>query len=431
MKDFTTKYFALIFMVSFLGLEAQTKSIAFIGQAPTYNDNIPAAADGFTYDDDRAAAVWFMDVFVPEQTNINGSYFSFQDVAEGTDISSFDVLWIQSDGATWPGRMDEWPRGPTEGGGERHCIITEAGFEWNGGDASCMALEDAFISSVRSFYESGGNIFLGNFATKGLEVIGVFDGLSNPWEYRPNQTFGETSPISDSWAVDNPWGNFFHGDISNPLMLGFTLGSPDSGCNEGIDVEFLAAGAGKKNRVCQYNLDFGRINADANANNGGSATLAQKYVEFETTLNVEILLTNCGGNEIQSVQFNPRTIGEGTVIVNGGGSYDWYADGSPTGFNDNVKQFTRNALLVLTGETLSYERIDKSLISFYPNPVKSELNIDYKGNFNIRIYNLLGKQVLTSNDKTIDISKLSVGVYIVKTTDMDTKKVSTYKIVKI
>ena len=347
MKNFTKKYIGLVFIAFFLSLGAQNKKIAFIGQAATYNDNIPAAQDGLTYDDDRAAAVWFMDEFIPSQNNIDGSYFSFQDVAEGADLSSFDVLWIQSDGATFPGRLNEWPRGTTEGGGERHCVITEAGFEWNGGNAACITLEDNFINSIRTFYEAGGNIFLGNFAGKGLEVFGVFDGLTNPWEYKPNQTFGEVNSITDDWAVNNPWGNFYQDSVSNPLRTGFVLGSPDNACNDGRYIEFLTAGSGKKNRVCQYNLDFGRINDDANANNGGSATLAQKYTEFETTLNAQILLTNCGGNEIQSVQFNPRTVGKGTVIINGGGSYDWYADGSPANYNNNIKIFTANALLSL------------------------------------------------------------------------------------
>ncbi|WP_281755664.1 hypothetical protein [Neptunitalea chrysea] len=56
-------------------------------------------------------AVWFMDTFLPAHPDISGSYFSFQDVAEGTDISGYDVLWIQSDGATYPDRLAEWPRG--------------------------------------------------------------------------------------------------------------------------------------------------------------------------------------------------------------------------------------------------------------------------------------------------------------------------------
>jgi hypothetical protein len=110
MKKFYLNLFAIIFAIN---LNAQ--KIAFIGQADVYNSNIPNAADGLMYDDDRAAAVWFIDSFVPAHSgSIIGSYLSFQDVAEGADLSSYDVIWVQSDGATYSGRLDEWPRGTTE-----------------------------------------------------------------------------------------------------------------------------------------------------------------------------------------------------------------------------------------------------------------------------------------------------------------------------
>ncbi len=425
MNNLNNRIIGLLFLMAVCPLYAQTKNIAFVGQAATYSDNIPGADAGLTYDDDRAAAVWFMEDFVVNNTNINGTYLSFEDVAAGSVLSGYDAIWVQSDGATFSGRMDEWPRGTVEDTGEIHCILGEGGFQWNG---NCTALQDDFISNIKSYYLAGGNLFLGNYASKGLEVFGVFDGLINPWEYKPNQTFGETSPITDSWAVDNPWGNLYHGETNNPIMNGFSLGSPDGGCNNGIYIEFLAAGPGKKNRTCQYNFDWGRINDDANTANGGSATLAQKYDEFETVLNAEILLTNCGGNEVQAVQFNPRNTGNGTVIINGGGSYDWYAGGSPTNYNNNIKLFTSNALLTLAGVTLSTKKIDKSQISFYPNPVQSKLYINYKGKLNTSIYNLLGNQVLVSNSKTIDISELAVGMYIIKAIDMSTKESMNYKI---
>ncbi|MDQ1096627.1 MULTISPECIES: hypothetical protein [Chryseobacterium] len=61
-------------------INVQSRKIAFIGQSDVYNSNIPTASDGLTYDDDRAAAVWFMETFLPSHSgNISGSYFSFQD----------------------------------------------------------------------------------------------------------------------------------------------------------------------------------------------------------------------------------------------------------------------------------------------------------------------------------------------------------------
>lgn len=387
-------------------------SIAFLGQAATYTDNIPAAQDGFTYDDDRAAAVWFMDTFLPAHPDITGTYFSFQDVAEGTDISGYDVLWIQSDGATYPDRLNEWPRGTMETNGDRHCVIRETGFQWNGAGTAdsgvCIGLEDAFINSIRSFYENGGHVFLGNYAGKALEVLGVFDGLTNPWEYRPNQVFGDVTVNAANTA--GAWGTRWGGSASSPLIAGMATTSV-AGCGfSDTYLEFLTADTEKKNRACQYNLDWGRISDDTP---GG--VLADKRVTFETTLNAEILLENCNGNEIQGALFQPNSTGDGTVIWYGAGVYDWYAPG--TGNNSAVKQITENALLYLTGLTLSVPSVGLDHIRIYPNPAKDQLHIDSNVPVRISVYTTTGQWVISGTEPTLDVAELQSGLYLVQLTD--------------
>ncbi|WP_100613445.1 T9SS type A sorting domain-containing protein [Confluentibacter citreus] len=63
-------------------------------------------------------------------------------------------------------------------------------------------------------------------------------------------------------------------------------------------------------------------------------------------------------------------------------------------------------------------------LSIYPNPVTEGRQIIYitsKKNFakNIEIYNVLGKQILSTvlNGKELNISSLSTGVYILKITE--------------
>lgn len=423
MKKITIQLITLILFVAFGHSNAQTKSIAFLGQAATYNDNIPDAADGFTYDDDRAAAVWFMEDFIPSQANIEGTYFSFQKVAEGADISGFDLIWIQSDGATWTDRLNEWPRGTTEGNGDRHCLISETGFVWNGGDAQCIALEDAFMASIRDFYKSGGNIFLGNYAGKALEVIGVFDGLSNPWEYRPNQTFGDVAvnPGNTAGAWDTNWA----GEPSSELISGIPTSAVTCEFSD-VLIEFLGADTEKKNRACQYNLDWGRIYDDAGAD---ASTLLQRRTAFETTLNANILLENCNGNEIQGAKFNPRSGGDGTVIWYGAGTYDWYAPGA--GGNDNVKLLTQNTLLSLLNNALSIKDVEsKELISVYPNPVNNELFIKSSNPVQVQVYSITGKEIIKTSNNKIDFTTIKSGVYIVNVTDLVTKGSQNFKIVK-
>lgn len=382
------------------------KKIAFIGQADVYNSNIPTASDGLTYDDDRAAAVWFIDTFVPAHSgSITGSYLSFQDVAEGADLSSYDVIWIQSDGATYTDRLNEWPRGTTEPNGDKHCLLREAGFQWNG---QCSQLEDDFNWNIKQFYKSGKNILLGNFAGKGLEVFGVFDGLSNPWEYRPNQLFGDTNVNNSNTAA--AWGTNWSGESNNTLTQGISL-NPASCSFANKSIEFLSPDTQKKNRALQYNLNWGRIFDDAG---GSSSNLLQRRQVFQNTLNAKILLENCDGNEIQGAEFLPRNSGDGKIVWYGAGVYDWYAPG--TGNNNNVKKLTENTLLYLVGiSSLSVNNPNlKNKVQIFPNPVSSILNINFDGNVLIEVYDLNGRKILVSSEKHINIQNLKAGIYIVK-----------------
>ncbi len=402
-------YLSLFAGLMFATIQAQMKKIAFIGQADVYNSNIPTASDGLTYDDDRAAAVWFMETFLPAHSaNISGNYFSFQDVAEGADISGYDVIWIQSDGATYTERLNEWPRGTVEGNGDKHCLLREAGFQWNG---QCGQLEDDFMWKIKQFYKSGKKLLLGNFAGKGLEVFGVFDGLNNPWEYRPNQSFGDTTanPANSAGA----WGTNWSTTATSILLTGITTSSV-SCANTSQSIEFLGAGTEKKNRALQYNLNWGRIFDDAG---GANSTLVQRRQVFQNTLNAEILLENCDGTEIQAARFNPRNSGDGTIIWYGSGVYDWYA---PGGSNQNVKKLTENTLLYLAGGESMLSSTDlqgKQKVSIYPNPVSDVLQIESKVNVHSEIYTLDGKKVLASKSNKINVQTLSPGVYVIKIFD--------------
>lgn len=399
-------YLSLFVGLMFANVNAQMKKIAFIGQADVYNSNIPTANDGLTYDDDRAAAVWFMETFVPaHSTNISGNYFSFQDVAEGADISVYDVIWIQSDGATYNERLNEWPRGTVEGNGDKHCLLREAGFQWNG---QCGQLEDDFMWKIKQFYKSGKKLLLGNFAGKGLEVFGVFDGLNNPWEYRPNQSFGDTTANPANTA--GAWGTNWSGNQTPILLTGISTNAV-SCTNTSQSIEFLGAGTEKKNRALQYNLNWGRIYDDAG---GANSTIGQRRQSFQNTLNAEILLENCDGTEIQAARFNPRNSGDGTIIWYGSGVYDWYA---PGGSNQNVKKLTENTLLYLAGGEAMLSVQDsngKININIYPNPVSNILNIKTEGIASSEIYDMNGRKVLTSESKIISVDKLTPGNYSVK-----------------
>ncbi len=83
--------------------------------------------------------------------------------------------------------------------------------------------------------------------------------------------------------------------------------------------------------------------------------------------------------------------------------------------------------------TINEDRIED--FSFYPNPVKTELNIVFSSNISLlelSIYNQLGQDVLRKsiqeNSRSINISDLVSGIYFIKLSTENTSK--TFKFIK-
>lgn len=57
---------------------------------------------------------------------------------------------------------------------------------------------------------------------------------------------------------------------------------------------------------------------------------------------------------------------------------------------------------------------NESLVSLYPNPVKDQLHVKADDLQSIEVYNLVGQQVLTSNDAVVDMGALRNGIYFVR-----------------
>lgn len=81
------------------------------------------------------------------------------------------------------------------------------------------------------------------------------------------------------------------------------------------------------------------------------------------------------------------------------------------------------------GNTLGAEDFNADVFSVYPNPVVDVLNISSKAPVDaVVVYDILGKVVAQSNSKTVDMSGLSSGAYLVNVTIGNTSK--TIKVIK-
>ena len=76
------------------------------------------------------------------------------------------------------------------------------------------------------------------------------------------------------------------------------------------------------------------------------------------------------------------------------------------------------------------EIISNTNFKIYPNPVNNTLNIKSVNQIHSTLYDITGKKVLESNSKSINLSLLSKGIYIIKITDLISNITESIKIIK-
>ena len=88
-----------------------------------------------------------------------------------------------------------------------------------------------------------------------------------------------------------------------------------------------------------------------------------------------------------------------------------------------------NQVTVGAPNSLAVEDIIAMGIRIYPNPSSSVINIDYHDDLQLTLFNVLGQQVMSSNSKSINISNLDQGTYILRAEDSN-NTINNFKIIK-
>tara|TARA_R110001592_G_scaffold8129_4_gene45040 strand:+ start:3134 stop:3757 length:624 start_codon:yes stop_codon:yes gene_type:complete len=96
-------------------------------------------------------------------------------------------------------------------------------------------------------------------------------------------------------------------------------------------------------------------------------------------------------------------------------------------------------ITVVAEGTLSIDTFDAlATITMYPNPTNANLTIDFQiqniEKLNIKVFNLLGKEMLTKqiskNDASLSVSNLTNGIYMVRITSLNGENSITKRFVK-
>ena len=92
-----------------------------------------------------------------------------------------------------------------------------------------------------------------------------------------------------------------------------------------------------------------------------------------------------------------------------------------------IKSVTASA----SGASLKVYPLNNEMeITIFPNPVNSILNIQYDGDLQIIINDILGKEIIKTEQKSIDMSRIPKGIYIVNLADIKNSKKNSYKVIK-
>ena len=82
-------------------------------------------------------------------------------------------------------------------------------------------------------------------------------------------------------------------------------------------------------------------------------------------------------------------------------------------YTDNAGNPNQETSLNIQHEiTISAEKIQTEFLRIYPNPIIDIMQIDYTPKINLSIYDLRGREVLNTDEKVINLSMLSTGIYI-------------------
>ena len=82
------------------------------------------------------------------------------------------------------------------------------------------------------------------------------------------------------------------------------------------------------------------------------------------------------------------------------------------------------------GKTLTIENVNLvGGILIYPNPTANQIFIQYDNDFNAQLFDVVGKKVLSTSEKTIDMNSFRSGTYMLKLTD-EQNEIHSFKIIK-
>ena len=93
------------------------------------------------------------------------------------------------------------------------------------------------------------------------------------------------------------------------------------------------------------------------------------------------------------------------------------------------KKYGHSVRFVRDAQTASTKDYSKP-VAIYPNPTSSIVTIEDGAAYDIEVYSLQGRKLMTQKGNSIDLSALSNAMYLIKATNTANKQQQIYKVIK-
>jgi sugar lactone lactonase YvrE len=311
------------------------------------------------------------------------------------------------------------------------------------GNANGVGTQAQFYLPQSIYVDLGGTVYVadkGNHLIRKITSAGVVTTLAGSGTAGFADDTGTAAQFNSPYsvAVDTS-GTVYVADQSNNRIRKITssgvvstlAGSGTSGFVDGtgtaaqffsptgvsVDGSGLVYVADRGNNVIRKITATGVVSTLAGSGTQGFAdgtdSTAQFYWPFDITINSygTIFVADFGNSRIRKITKSTLLTGDTTGQA---GSYNVVINA-----NDGQGGSTNQSFTITVNAVLGIEDNIIKGIALYPNPAKDALYISLQEQIKeIRIYDLLGQlvkhQYWNNNEATINIEKLSVGIYLVK-----------------
>ncbi|MBL4651932.1 MAG: T9SS type A sorting domain-containing protein [Flavobacteriales bacterium] len=281
-------------------------------------------------------------------------------------------------------------------------------------------LEQVYIVNVYNLWNTGTinnsstinavNYTNSNVHNNLIGFVGLFTSQLNTTNLWNMATLTNQGLITATNMISS--GGYFDNDSSVVITSNFYL---EGGCDNSnyIDVgENFYNGDTLLSSTMSYLTNDGTLNVGTNFWNAdtidgsGHICVGQNSVNDGVLLGTISFCDATGG----AIDFNNGTVGSNVT----------YCDSSFTCFGPPPNGMAEN--------------VNQKDPSFYPNPTTGNINFDIQSNYQLEIFDIMGRKVLSQllsvTSNSVSVEKLNSGVYLVRITSIDSKQVITQRLVK-